>query len=164
MSSSSSTCVCHLSHVSLQSTLVVAAQQEQLYPCESLRSRARLSPPAQHNFLSPTSPPNFPPPSPPLQDRGYDLLEAGYYNPQEDAQSPDYPVDSPGCLAATVGVGELPDERLDSLHCIPLDLPASPQPVFISHKPIYCLFLYTITITCCHKYFVDCHMLLLSQY
>ena len=130
-----------------QSTLVVAAQQEQLYPCESLRSRARLSPPAQHNFLSPTSPPNFPPPSPPLQDRGYDLLEAGYYNPQEDAQSPDYPVDSPGCLAATVGVGELPDERLDSLHCIPLDLPASPQPVFISHKPFYHLFLYTMTMT-----------------
>ena len=72
-------------------------------------------------------------------------MEAGYYNPQEDAQSPDYPVDSPGCLAATVGVGELPDERLDSLHCIPLDLPASPQPVFISHNPIYRLFLYTIT-------------------
>ena len=112
-----------------------------MYPCESLRSRGRLSPPAQHNFLPPTSPPNFPPPSPPLQDaggnRGYDLLEAGYYNPQEDTQSSDYPVDSPGCLAATVGVGELPDERLDSLHCIPLDLPASPQPVFINGKPIY---------------------------
>ena len=123
-----------------------------MYPsCESLRSPGRLSPSAQQNFLSPTSPPNFPPPSPPLEaggnSRGYgDLLEAGYYNPQEDTTPPDYPP-SPAGLVATVGVGELQDERLDSLHCIPLDLPASPQPVFISCKPIYDLSLSIVTKT-----------------
>ena len=125
------TCPLCDSHVSFQYTLkvVVPYYQLVLYPCESLRSPGRLSPPAQHNFLPQTSPPNFPPPSPPLE-RGYDLLEAGYYNPQEDTTPPDYPP-SPAGLVATVGVGELPDERLDSLHCIPLDLPASPQPVFV---------------------------------
>ena len=122
-----------------------------MYPsCESPRSPGRLSPSAQQNFLSPTSPPNFPPPpSPPLEaggnSRGYgDLLEAGYYNPQEDTTPPDYPP-SPAGLVATVGVGELQDERLDSLHCIPLDLPSSPQPVFISCKPIYDLSLSIVT-------------------
>ena len=124
-----------------------------MYPsCESLRSPGRLSPSAQQNFLPPTSPPNFPPPpSPPLEaggnSRGYgDLLEAGYYNPQEDTTPPDYPP-SPAGLVATVGVGELQDERLDSLHCIPLDLPSSPQPVFISCKPIYDLSLSIVTKT-----------------
>jgi len=66
-------------------------------------------------------------------NRGYsDLLEAGYYNPQDTP--PDYPP-SPG-LAATVGVEELPDERLDSLHCIPLDPPpSSPQPPALPASP-----------------------------
>ena len=113
------------SHVSLQNTL-------EIVQCESLRSPGRLSPGLPLNFLPQTSPDShFPPPSPPLDqsNRGYsDLLEAGYYNPQDTP--PDYPP-SPG-LAATVGVEELPDERLDSLHCIPLDPPpSSPQPVII---------------------------------
>jgi len=72
-------------------------------------------------------------------------LEPGYYSTQQQQQDPradfseqtsrpeDFPSSSPD-LAATVGVvgderfDELPDERLDALHCIPLDLPASPQP------------------------------------
>ena len=76
-------------------------------------------------------------------------MEPGYYSTQQQPQDPradfseqtsrpeDFPSSSPD-LAATVGVvgderfDELPDERLDALHCIPLDLPASPQPVCVN--------------------------------
>ena len=75
-------------------------------------------------------------------------MEPGYYSTQQQQQDPradfseqtsrpeDFPSSSSD-LAATVGVGderfdELPDERLDALHCIPLDLPASPQPVCVN--------------------------------
>ena len=76
-------------------------------------------------------------------------MEPGYYSTQQQQQDPradfseqtsrpeDFPSSSPD-LAATVGVvgderfDELPDERLDALHCIPLDLPASPQPVCVN--------------------------------